>query len=170
MSSNPGEPGVSLREVKYNLSAHEAQVEVAYREIKRIMDRGKFKISIPRGSTTAEKKRIMGDVQKEVLFGVFLLSSGLFVLKSAAFPEEGEWRLLSFFIMGSDGEDQCSYRALDNRIVPYRKVELKSLKRFPIAEVVLGPRHITPVKTVEDFMKRNHFELVKVRRSEVSYR
>ena len=61
-------------------------------------------------------------------------------------------------------------RVVDNRIVPYRNVDLAELERSPIAEVILGPKHGTPPKIVEDFLKLNHYGLVTVRRSAASYR
>ena len=89
-------------------------------------------------------------------------------MKSHAFREEREWRLLS--LLATDGEDACSHRFVNNRIVPYLKVELVELERSPIVEVILGPKHGTPPKIVESFLKMNHHGLVKVRRSEASYR
>jgi len=92
----------------------------------------------------------------------------LFLLKSYAFREECEHRLLSHLVI--DGEDDCSHRVVDNRIVPYRKVEFAELDCGPIAEIILGPKHGTPPKIVENFMKLNHYGRVKVTRSEASYR
>ena len=92
----------------------------------------------------------------------------LFCLKSFAFEEEHEWRLLSH--LAPYGKNACLHRVVDNRIVPYRKVELAELKRNPIAEVILSPKHGTPPKIVENFLKMNHYGLVKVTRSEASYR
>ena len=63
----------------------------------------------------------------------------LFFLKSSAFREEREWRVLSY--LTTDGEDDCLHRVVDNRIVPYLKVELVELERSPIVEVILGPKH-----------------------------
>lgn len=92
----------------------------------------------------------------------------LFFLKSIAFQEEREWRLLSFLIR--NGEDACSHRIADNRIVPYRKVDLIELERRPIAEVILGPRHGTPPEIVQNFLQLNGYGFVKVKPSEASYR
>ena len=96
------------------------------------------------------------------------LFSELFRLKAYAFREEREWRLLSYLVKG--GDDHCSHRAAHDRIIPYRKIELVGLERNPIAEVILGPKHGTPPKLVEDLLKQHRYGVVGVRRSEASYR
>lgn len=92
----------------------------------------------------------------------------LFRLKAYAFREEHEWRLLSHLVKG--GEDACYHRVVHDRIIPYRQVELVNLEQSPIAEVILGPKHGTPPKTVEDYLWQNPYGPVPVRRSEASYR
>ena len=66
--------------------------------------------------------------------------------------------------------EQRAERAVHDRIVPYRRVELLGLERTPIREVILGPKHNTPPKIVEDFLKQNQYGVVRVRRSQASYR
>ena len=91
-----------------------------------------------------------------------------FFLKSKAFEEEREWRILS--LHANNGEYACSHRVRDNRVVPYCEVKLEELECSPVVEVVLGPKHGTPPKLVENFLKLNGYGVVKVRRSEASYR
>ncbi len=99
---------------------------------------------------------------------VLTLVGKLFLLKTRAFREEHEWRLISYFI--KTGKDVCSFRALRNRIVPYREFKLLKSESSPIAEVILGPRNMTPNYVIESFLKQNGFVNVKVRRSEATYR
>ena len=70
----------------------------------------------------------------------------------------------------TDGEELCSHRFVNNSIVPYLTVKLVELDQSPILEVILGPKHGTPPKIVENFLKLNGYGLVKVKRSEASYR
>ena len=174
-SRNSDEPGFSLQQVEYDLSAHESHVEATYREIKQAIDAGVFKISkrsvLLDTRTAAEKEHenaLPREEQGRLLLAFLPLLPKLFVLKPPSFREEQEWRLLSTLITG--GEDFCLYRAMHDRVVPYRQFELTGIERVPIAEVVLGPKHTTPGKIVEDFLKRNQFGPVQVRRSEASYR
>ncbi len=75
-------------------------------------------------------------------------------------------------MLTTDGEDEdaCSHRIADNRVVPYREVELVELKHSPIVEVILGPKHDTPTKIVRNFLKLNGYGDVMVKKSEASYR
>ena len=164
------EPGFTLQSIEYEPSAHEALVEPTYSKVRQLIKDGTFKIPgllDTIGMTDQELAAIQE--RSASLLQVFTpLIPQLFRLKACAFREEREWRLLSYLIQY--GAEACSHRVIDNRIVPYRKVELAELARSPIAEVTLGPKHGTPTKIVEDFLKLNQYGLVKVRRSAVSYR
>jgi len=171
--ANP--PGFSLKRVEYSLVGHESMVDPFYRELKKHIDDGAFKLSGYRGLLDArsdeeiekERDKIVSS-EASLFFSVLDLSPMLFYLKSIAFAEEREWRLVSFFIQGLI--DECTYRTSSDRVIPYRSFELTTVDRPPIAEVVLGPKHQTPPHIVRSFLKKSGFGEVKVRRSEASYR
>lgn len=177
-SISPDKPDFTLQKVEYEPSGHEALVMPTYIKINQLIKDGSFKTSGVRGLvntigiTEQELKRetaeAIQDANKKLSRALTPLIPQLFRLKAYAFREEREQRLLSYLI--KDGEHVCSHRVADNRIVPYRKVELAELERSPISEVILGPKHGTPPTVVEGFLKLNQYGLVKVRRSEASYR
>ncbi|RPI72229.1 MAG: DUF2971 domain-containing protein [Geobacteraceae bacterium] len=174
-SAKVNPPGFSLNRVEYSLSGHENMVEPFYRELRKHIDNGAFKLSEYRGllDTRAdeeieeERKRIASS-EASLFFSVLELSPMLFHLKTHAFVEEREWRLVSFFIQGL--VDSCLYRTSSDRVIPYRSFELTTIDRPPIAEVVLGPKHKTPPHIVRNFLKECGFGEVEVRRSDASYR
>jgi hypothetical protein len=94
----------------------------------------------------------------------------LYLLKSRAFREEKEWRLLTYAFAIPDKDEPLSYRPLADRLTPFRSYELLKSTHQAISEVVLGPKHLTPATVVQGFLKRNGFDSVSVRRSEASYR
>ena len=61
------------------------------------------------------------------------------------------------------------YRALADRIVPYRSFRLNT-KTAPIREVVLAPRNISPILIVQEALRRYGWKNVSVRKSTASYR
>lgn len=172
----PGESKFYLEKVEYELSAHEASVAPTYLTVKQLIAAGAFKMPGRRSLLT--DNRTDEEVQQEdaniqsansqLAVEVLSLFSQLFRLKAYAFREEREWRLLSYLVKG--GEDHCSHRVVHDSIIPYRKIELGGLERHPIAEVILGPKHGTPPKLVEDFLKQHRYGVVGVKRSEASYR
>ncbi len=91
-----------------------------------------------------------------------------FVLKSDAFREEKEVRLISYFFRTL--EEGANFRATRNCIIPYREFELHERERTPIVRVFLGPKQRTPVVDVEYFLKINGFHNVEVLRSAAPYR
>ena len=89
----------------------------------------------------------------------------LFELKGYAFREEKEWRLLSLCI-GSIG---CRFRAVDNKIVPYREFPLKD-HAHAVRTIYIGPKNMTPISVVEAFVRSCGFQDVAVLPSEATYR
>jgi hypothetical protein len=167
--------GFTLMKVQYEPEAHEAEVLPTYAQVRRLIEEGAFKlpgirmILDPRTDEQIEQEKketekVFSKLSRTMLF----LFPKLFLLKSSAFREEKEWRLLSHFICY--GEDTCCHRSLRDQIIPYRSFQLKEPERQPIVDVVLGPKHLTPTRIVEDFLRQNNYGSVTVRRSEVSYR
>jgi len=64
----------------------------------------------------------------------------------------------------------CSFRALNDRIVPFREFELLESKSGSIVKVILGPKNTTPNYVIESLLKQSGFPNVKVSYSEASYR
>jgi hypothetical protein len=168
--------GFGLRQVKYDPSEHQAEVEPIYLEANKLIGQGAYRVGGMRGllETRTEEEielekanlRRLRDNLSMVLMSLF---PKLYLLKSPAFLEEKEWRLLSyrFFI---ESEPPVSYRAAGNRLVAYRRCELAELERQPISDVVLGPKHLTPVHMIKALLKQEGFGDVPVRTSAASYR
>jgi hypothetical protein len=114
-----------------------------------------------------ENKKIK-DAFSRLSMIVATLFSKLFLLKTSAFREEREWRLISYFV--KIGKDMCSFRVQNNRIIPFRKFELLELDSDPIVEVILGPKNITPNYVIESFLKQCGFANVKISHSKATYR
>ena len=170
--------GCILRQVEYDPSAHEARVEPTYRKVTQLFEDGTLKAGqrlglIQIGGLTGQE-RVAAEIanrQQElvkVIPSLLSLLLPLFLLKSPAFREEQEWRVLS--MLTTDGEDACSHRFVNNSIVPYLTVKLVELERGPIVEVILGPKHDTPPGIVKNFLKMNGYDDVTVKKSEASYR
>ncbi len=169
------EPGFTLQQVVYEPSIQESVIEHRYLEIKSCIDSGAFKTPPYRTilgiATDTEIEQETETINKEfgrLSLNVIPLFSELYRLKGRTFREEREWRLLSYFVRCCS--DSCLYRTVNDCIAPYRQVALVDLNCLPIKEVVLGPKHKTPLKVVEDFLKQNQYGGAQVKRSEASYR
>lgn len=99
------------------------------------------------------------------LFGLF---EYLFVLKSHAFYEEEEWRVLRFVI----SEDYRGYKFAprQNAIVPYVDINCEDCAKPFIKEVILGPKNETPIPVMKGFLKENGFPDVDIVKSAATYR
>ena len=167
--------GFALRKVAYMEEDHDREVAPAYEETKRFIQSGAFK---PTGRRGLLDSRSDEEIEREdepvraatnnASLAIFTLLPSLYLLKSRAFREEQEWRLLTH-LTNSDN-DTCLYRCTATQIVPYRIYPLLDIVRQPIAEVVIGPKNPTPIHVVRDFFSRTGYGKVDVRRSEATYR
>lgn len=96
------------------------------------------------------------------------LSPKLFLLKSDAFEEEKEHRLVATRL--KDVPWNCEYRASGKQIIPYRSVKLEALALDPVVEVILGPKHQTPWPIVSSMLTTCGFSGVTVKQSKATYR
>lgn len=169
------ESGFTLQHVEYEKIAQVNLVKPTYLRIKELINKDAFKIPGKWGLLdTRSDEEIEKENEKikraysQLSIRVLMLFKELFRLKTKAFIEEREWRLISYF--AKTGEDNCLYRAVNDRIIPYREFELKSLEQSAIKEVIIGPKNLTPKYVIESFLNKHGFPNVKVSCSEASYR
>ena len=167
--------GFTLQKIEYEIQEQIKLIKPTYTEIKELIVKGAYKNTGLRGLMDSRNKdeiakddeetfKIFSDLSVTVL----TLFSKLFLLKSPAFREECEWRLISYFV--KSGDDNCQFRASNDRIIPYREYKLPVLKHNSIEEIILGPKNLTPDYVVESFMQKNGFKDTKILHSTASYR
>jgi hypothetical protein len=174
-ASKKNEIGSSLLKVCYTLAEHEDLVRPTYETAKKYLENGKFRLPRPRMlldlRTDAEIENEFEEYKKNhaaVYMSALPLLTKLYALKSIAFQEEQEWRMMAYSLQNE--HDSCCYRAMKDRIVPYMDINLVPLEDEPIVEVLIGPKNLTPVNVVEGVLKKHGFNNVSVTRSIATYR
>lgn len=167
--------GLKLNQVVYEETQQNLLVMPTYAEIKQAVESGALRTP---GRRSLLDLRSNEEIEKEdeairlshmdVSAKALSLFGHIYLLKSAAFAEEREWRLVSYFVKVAD--DLCSFRAANAQLVPYRSFELRELQRRPVTTVVLGPKHLTPVHAVQSLMQQAGFGNVQVVKSSATYR
>lgn len=172
-SSRGTDTDLELHQVEYEFQAHEQLVMPAYLKLRQLLESG---ADFPPGALPefrdAEDLKIV-ELNGRLAILTLLRAAmdafnGIFSLKHPAFKEENEWRLLH--LHGLSPAHPCHFRAVSGGIVPFKTCLLRDSGRSRIAEVVLGPRHTTPVPVVEDYLAQQGFPDVKVRRSVAPFR
>lgn len=170
-------PGFSLYKVLYEPAEQETAVTPIYEKLKELIGRGAFAF-YPRGllilaSYTAEEIAAQDkEIEKatvEMHIKLLELFPFLFQLKGSAFKEERESRLVSVSVNDADGMN-CQFRAKNERIIPYRNYPIHPDEEHPIAEIVLGPRHQTPIDVISSALRQSGFKDVVIKTSEATYR
>jgi hypothetical protein len=167
--------GFTLQRVEYDPAIQEELIKPAYIEIKKLINEGAFKFSSRRSlldvRSDDEVKRDNEKINRassNLSLRILILFEKLFLLKTNAFREEREWRLISYLV--KSGNDMCSFRAMNDRIVPFREFELLKLGKDSVVEVILGPKNTTPNYVIDSLLKQSGFANVKILHSKATYR
>lgn len=91
----------------------------------------------------------------------------IYTFKNDGFAEEREWRMLA--LLTPEEQQDCSYRAVDDKIVAFRELRLDTGEGPAIVSVTLGPKHVTPVDQVERMLLRYGINAT-VTKSALTYR
>ncbi|RYE50851.1 MAG: DUF2971 domain-containing protein [Hyphomicrobiales bacterium] len=165
-------PGFGIHKVLYKDEEHESELRPSYDEMMKSVEAGALQAGLvtllggPRSEEAAAMEKTAADQLSRTILMLFFK---WFLLKSDAFSEEREVRLISYFFR-SDADAGVRYRATRNCIIPYREFALQEQERNPIVEVYIGPKQRTPVKEIEYFLASNGFGNVNVMRSAAPYR
>ncbi len=163
-----------VKKVLYKPEEHEEVIKPIFEEIKSLVGSGKLKKPVNsllnQLSSDAMEKRTLeyGAFIRKLFVKISKTLSSRYVLKSNAFHEEAEWRLISF--LAKDTDDITLVRPGNDRLIPYRKYELKKLKKEAITKVYVGPKNVTPKYVIEKLLAQEGFLDVVVERSTASYR
>jgi hypothetical protein len=173
-SKEYSDPAFRLNKVVYEPDEHEAALRPTYIKIKEFIDSGQLKrptYSLLNMGDEVKMKELEDEYLKStkaLWIEILKTFPNVHMLKSRAFSEEEEWRLVSY--LSKDPDDYAFFRASGNRIIPYREFKLKPLEIKSIAEVYVGPKNITPNFVIEKFLAQNGFPEVIVNRSAATYR
>ena len=170
--SEGGGPAYSLERIIYDKTKQREKISPIYDKIKKYIDEGAFLIpgiasilepTVDKGIDDRIRKARM-----HVGFAGMELISDLFLLKIDAFSEEREWRLISY--TSKDGGDECSFASKNNRIIPFREYSLDTIKSPPIAQIIKGPKNITPDYVIKKMLSQHGFDDVEILQSKATYR
>jgi hypothetical protein len=90
-------------------------------------------------------------------------------IKSDAFKEEREWRLLLTLVKKEPGAYE--FRATPTHLIPFKTIHLSKIENLRmIDEVILGPKNTTPEYVIESFLDQKEFENAQIFRSRATYR
>jgi Protein of unknown function (DUF2971) len=173
----PALPSFHRCPVLYTEQEHEKRLRPHYEVTKAEMARGTFDPPVDdfmsavygiTGSALQQQKAERAINVKRAPDVLAKLSSDMYQLKGSGYREEKEWRLLSHALAS---EDFMKFRVAGRKIVPYRTIDLLDIPGVqPITEIRLGPKHGTPLLTVDAFLEVSRFPGVRVIPSSLTYR
>lgn len=172
---------VGLHEIRYKKSDHEAEIKDTYQELRKLINAGAFNrtggslLDTRTPLQMAAEDAAIKKANAALFIKLLALTPKLYKLKAWAFREEKEWRLVS--VTATNELTDCEYRAARNRVIPFRTLPLSDLKSAKtkrqlksIREIILGPKHETPIHVVQSMLKQYGFGDVRVKKSKATYR
>lgn len=168
----------TLKQVEYEDNLHSDLVKPTYLKVKESIKNGSLNFPVRGGlldSRTDEEieteKRLYSKKSAEFITHILGLVPDLFRLKSRAFREEQEWRLISHRPKEPEATNNpCKFHPGEDLITPFKEAELKQIYISPIKTVFLGPKNRTPLDVMKMFLCQHGLSDVSVQVSESSYR
>lgn len=165
-----------VRELVYDAEAQRKSLEPAFEQMASAISQGGLDRDSSRyvGSVFGETDtpraywRIASAAREALGRTVDGLYLHLYGMKSEAFVEEEEFRLLS--LTNSSGYGLTRYRPTPNKLIPYVEVDIVGHRQDLIREVWLGPKNQTPRGFVYQFLESEGFPSTPIHISAASYR
>lgn len=163
----------SLTKIEYDPGKQREIVAEHLDDILRLVSEGA--LQRPTLLTSEDEAKRCQDKFRSMCLRFMFFIFPLFTLKSPAFVEEREWRIISHLVRDpKSGEmdviSNMEFRALSDRIVPFVRIKLEPLAHRSITDVVLGPKNITPVEIVSGLLRKHGWGDITVRRSRATLR
>lgn len=167
-------PGFRTLKVIYDEKEQEEVLMPAFTSILKLAKAGLLEPPMPKpllGSLDSSEEPLDPSDFKKARDEMFEIIIGLmgqqFALKNSAFSEEKEHRLISYLVKRNDSRIQ--FRARSNKVIPYRSYELKNLGIQPIAEIIVGPKNMTPDFIILNMLERVGSQEASIIRSSATY-
>lgn len=166
--------GAMLNRIKYKDAEHEKILRPIFSKFDELASTGaldrpsKGTILVPKLQEVYEQEKVQYERNvKRFLLMFFEILPKLFFLKSQAFMEELEWRLVALYENFTNEHKEIDFHAVSDLIKPYTE---RAICDKGIKEIILGPKNRTPINTVKALLNNNGFMNVEVRISDSSYR
>jgi hypothetical protein len=167
---------LSLSKVLYRKEEHMQIIQPIFDKVHRVVNDPDFRdmtlgglLSIASSDYLNQKKKKTEAKGQELVSVISKLMPKMFILKSNAFAEEVEWRLIQSGV--SRGDDHSDYMPALTTLIPYQSIDLDVIEGFPpITKIFLGPKHTTPIPIVKAFLIKHGFGNVPICTSVASYR
>jgi Protein of unknown function (DUF2971) len=166
---------ITLGKVRYSTAEHDMLINPIYERFRKLaaesmLRKGSWPATIEGKSLAQIRSEVdpFTRLSDAILAAQISVVPTLYLLKSAAFSEEKEWRILAPYLTWLP--EMLQYRHANGQIAPYREYGLTVPTEGGLSRVVLGPRNRTPINVVRDFLHSCGFKQASVEKSSATYR
>jgi len=167
---------LELTEVLYSDDDQKKVVQPIFDEVLKIVNDPDFDdrffgglLSIPSDEVLEYKRNNSAKKKLQLLEAMTELLPKMFTLKTSAFSEESEWRLLESTVYRE--ESLGGHLPSRNQLIPFHQLKLDQIEGVqPILKIFLGPKHRTKHPNLKGFLEQYGFENVAICDSSASYR
>jgi hypothetical protein len=159
---------VQLRRVLYDLNEHLEEVRETYLKMQSYVDRLARKNGTLSLAKDLQDQFDRDNITQALFAKATSLINSLFILKSDAFSEEREWRLIS--TVESETHQTGEFRPTACNLIPFQTIKLGQRTSPAITEVIIGPKNKTPTTVLKSFLRKHGHAHAVVHQSSASYR
>jgi hypothetical protein len=160
---------VKLERIQYTVDEHIEQVRPFYEQARHLIRKreGLQQADQPAPHWPPDLQEVIHLWPETAGVALFFLFQRMFKLKSAAFVEEKEWRLLCYTVDGVS--DTTDFRPTTSKLIPFHSLDLSKTPDI-IGSVTIGPKHETDARVIKRFLNQHGHHNVEILRSGASYR
>ena len=171
-----GQRDLRLKQINYESSKHFPIVSPVIDSLKKICSDPIHNTTPLTGllalasSMGIENEDIKRDEKRRsaLMLSLLPLSDELYTLKNSAFSEEKEWRLISH--IEGDEFHGINFYAKQEKLIPYDEIGIDEQLNTIIREIIVGPKHDTPIDVIRDLLISKGLKNIEVKKSKASYR
>ena len=159
---------VELKRVVYEETEHKEAVRETYEIFQAAIARMRESVGVTGDEERKKAAHAINHITQGMLTTAYKLSSSLFILKSDAFKEEREWRLIA--TVDSETHRTGDFRPTSCNLIPYQTFEMTDKQSPAILDIIIGPKNKTPISIVKSLISKYGFESAAIKQSRASYR
>lgn len=159
---------VELKRVVYEEAEHKEAVRETYEIFQAAIARLRKSFGVLSEEERKKALQAINLITEGMLTTAYKLSSSLFILKSDAFKEECEWRLIA--TVDSETHRTGDFRPTSCNLIPYQTLKMTDQESPAILDIIVGPKNKTPIPIVKSLLVKYGFESAAIKQSRASYR
>lgn len=158
----------SVIKINYDTTLQNNVASEHFKKIEDYIGRGAFACH-DQTSHTREEIENINTLTSLAQLDIILSIRNMFEFKNPSFIEEKEWRILKHKNTEPHFLKQTKFRSGIDKIIPYYDITIPENSHNAISELIIGPKHKTPLQVIEKFLSSQGLNNIRLTKSSSTY-